>query len=71
MTTQSTRCRAAIKFGITLHTRCGRDREPTHVWHEGRGLAEFPDQSVRWCEGDQRGYLTDRTDEHAWEEPAA
>lgn len=68
------RCRWAILFGLTLHTRCGKAAghlERGDGAHEGRGLARFADQSVMWLPGDRREYETRRTDTHAWEGAAA
>lgn len=62
------RCRVAIKYGTTLTTRCFL-HETGHKEHRGKGLAEFPYQEIVWLEGDRRTFLSDRTDEHAWELP--
>ena len=63
----SERCPWAIRFGVTLTTRCywviGHDGP-----HEGKGLAEFAYQRVSWLRGDRREFLTERTDEHAWDD---
>lgn len=70
---QSKRCPMAIKFGVTLHTRCRLDaRHNTFSstamrQHEGRGLEHYPEQAIHWLPGDRREYETDRTDEYSWE----
>jgi hypothetical protein len=62
------RCPWAIKFSACLHTRCMKE-DPGHEGeHEGRGLAQFSEQRITWYPGDQREYLTERDDEHAWQE---
>ena len=63
----SDRCPWAVKYGVTLHTRCFRQ------WghpgsHLGRGLRDCLRQSVRWQHGDRREYLTSREDNWSWEE---
>jgi hypothetical protein len=63
-----TRCPMAVRFGVTLHTRCAYPAGHEALMHEGRGL--FPDQRITWAPGDVREYRTDRTDELAWEEAA-
>ncbi len=66
----SERCHHAIKFGVTLHTRCLKDADhQDHGSHVGRGLQEFPGQVIEWFESDRRAYLTDREEEYAWEDP--
>ena len=68
MTTTIDRCPWAIRFGVTLHTRChlSKDHDGAHL---GKGLAEFPYQEVEWAHADRREYPTARADEHAWESP--
>ena len=61
------RCPWAIKFGVTLHTRC-QEVIGHPGSHAGRGLEWFPYQHIEWFPGDQREYQTDRVDEHAWQE---
>lgn len=63
------RCKFAIKFGTTLHTRCMFEHEVTPTSHIGKGLEEFPFQRIEWFSGDRREYETDRDDEFAWEAP--
>ncbi len=69
------RCRWAIRFGVTLHTRCKReaghgvDNHGDQLAHKGRGLEEFSYQRVEWFPGDRREYETDRSDDFAWEQP--
>lgn len=60
------RCRWAIKFGHTLHTRCMLQADQ-HREHTGKGLKEFPYQRITWFVGDRREYPTHRDDEFAWE----
>lgn len=74
--TTTERCRWAIGFGPTLHTRCARpaghgvdNPADTETWHEAKGLAQFPYQRIEWMPGDRREYESDRTDDHAWEVP--
>ena len=66
------RCPWAIKYGVTLCTRCikdpGHENDANTATHTGRGLREFPDQTIRWLEGDSRQFLTDREDMHSWDE---
>jgi hypothetical protein len=72
------RCPWAIGFGTTLHTRCSLPDGHNELnmelagehfaGHEGRGLAEFPYQRIRWLRGDRREYETERDDVHAWEQ---
>ena len=60
------RCPYAIKFGVTLHTRCHLDAGHGAL-HEAAGLAAFDYQRISWLTGDRREYTTDRSDERAWE----
>lgn len=71
------RCPWAVKFGVTLTTRCMLDAGhgevqsrlgPSHVTHKGRGLAEFQYQRIEWLPGDPREFETKRTDTYAWED---
>lgn len=71
------RCRWAIRYGVTLATRCdrpaGHEEGPDgfgYSSHEGHGLAEFPYQRIEWFPGDRRTFLTDRDDIASWEEPS-
>jgi hypothetical protein len=61
------RCPWAIKYGVTLVTRCMRENghEGSHV---GRGLVQFPYQTVEWFEGDRRQFISERPDEYSWQE---
>jgi hypothetical protein len=61
------RCPWAIKFGVTLHTRC-RLPKGHAPGHEGRGLVQFPYQRISWFEGDRREYQTERENKNAWED---
>lgn len=60
------RCPMAIKFGVTLHTRCGLEAGHPDM-HEGKGLEPFDFQRVSWLPGDRREYESARDDAHAWE----
>lgn len=62
------RCEWAIKYGIVLHTRCVLDAGHDGLMHEGRGLEEFPYQTIQWLKGDRREYITTRDAMYAWEE---
>ena len=74
---ETRRCRWAIRYGVTLATRCDRPAghgtagEPGYSGHEGPGLPEFPYQRIEWFAGDQRAFLTDRDDMASWEEEPA
>jgi hypothetical protein len=65
------RCPWAIQYGVTLHTRCikdaGHENNPNTATHMGRGLREFPDQTIRWLNGDRRQYMTHRDDQYSWD----
>jgi hypothetical protein len=59
------RCPYAIGFGVTLHTRCAY--EAGHQGnHQGRGLQEFPYQTIEWIPGDRREYTTELDHDYAW-----
>lgn len=69
------RCPWAVKFGVTLTTRCirgaghGVDAPDDHeTLHEGRGLPQFEYQRIQWLPGDRREFKTTRDDKHAWED---
>jgi len=60
------RCPWAIKFGITLNTRCTLEAGHPGL-HVAKGLADFDHQRIDWHPGHGNEFLTDRDDEHAWE----
>jgi hypothetical protein len=72
------RCGSAICLGwhpgvttepkdtVGLHTRCSLE-DDGHREHVGKGLAQFDYQRWHWFPGDRRCYISDRTDDHAWE----
>lgn len=64
------RCPWAIKWGVTLHTRCmlAPDHTSNGGMHQGRGLEQFSYQRIEWLPGDRREYQSSRTDEYCWEE---
>jgi hypothetical protein len=62
------RCPWAIKGGTTLTTRCMLAPHEGDDEHIGRGLAELDYQRWHWHAGNRREFLTDRTDEYAWED---
>src|SRR5687768_14015869 len=62
------RCPWAIRFGVTLNTRCDKGAPHLNESHESPGLAEFPHQRIEWFGGDRRSYETTRLDVSAWEQ---
>lgn len=63
----SNRCPWAIRYGLTLATRCFYVRDHADAGHLGKGLREFDYQRISWYRGDRREFETDRTDEYSWE----
>lgn len=55
-----------------MHTRCikdvGHENDVNTATHMGRGLREFPDQTIRWLDGDRRAYLTEKDEDYSWDE---
>ncbi len=67
------RCPWAIRYGVTLTTRCflkagHRVDSPGGYGHEGKGLKQFPYQRIEWFPEDRRAFKTDRDDAFSWEE---
>jgi hypothetical protein len=73
-TKPSTRCPWALRYGVTLVTRCidgaghlGSSFSREGDGHIGRGLEIYPFQRVRWFPGDRREFTTERNDRFSWE----
>ena len=67
------RCSVAIKFGVTLHTRCNKAHDHClrgDFMHNGPGLESVPGQIIEWWDGDRRQYVTTRQDKFSWAEVA-
>lgn len=62
------RCPWAIRYGFSLRTRCRREIHEPKEGHEGNGLEDYPYQTINWFAGDQREFLTSRTDTFSWED---
>lgn len=77
MNDKNLRCPWAIKYGMALATRCtkdaGHEEDVNDSTHAGRGLVQYPEQTIRWLHGDTRQFTTDNEAEYSyhvdWEEP--
>jgi hypothetical protein len=70
-TKPSTRCPWALRYGVTLVTRCidgaGHLGSAGVGQHIGRGMEAYPYQRVQWWPGDRREFTTERNDRFSWE----
>lgn len=61
------RCPAAVHIGVRMCSRCYflAGHSGPHI---ARGAARYPAQRIQWVDGDRRQFLSERTDDYAWDQ---